>query len=281
MLKAFFDGNIIDDEQPIVSGNNPGLRFGDGIFETILVVNGKPILISEHLLRLQKGMNLLDLHLPVPNLESAILSQISTLVNTNEVKYGRLRLTVFRREQFVNCNSNVNAHLLIQINPLSGATEFNNKGLKLVIYDQVKKQQDALSAIKHNSFLPFSLGMANAVKKEADDSIILNTEGRVCETCIANIWMVKNGVIKTPSLEEGPIAGIMRAFLLRHLKKRKIPVLETAIRLEELKAADEVFISNSIRIINWVGDMDGVPMSHKFSDQLFAELKGEYPEIFS
>lgn len=56
--------------------------------------------------------------------------------------------------------------------------------------------------------------------------------------------------------------------------------METAITLEELKSADEIFISNSIRIINWVENMDGVKFSHAFSTTLFETLKKDYPEIF-
>ena len=280
MLKVYFNGRIADHRQPLVSGNNRGLLYGDGLFETILVMGGRPLLLNEHLHRLKKGMDLLSLTLPEPNRETNIGKQIEELIKTNNISSGRFRVTVFRGDGRLDDIANGEANLLIQGWPLKDIPTLNNKGLKLTIYTQAKKSVDAFSHIKHNNFLPFAMGMHYARENEADDALILNPAGRVCETCIANIWMVKDGILRTPSLDEGPIAGIMRNFLIRHCTTKKIPIMETAITLEELKSADEIFISNSIRIINWVENMDGVKFSHAFSTTLFETLKKDYPEIF-
>lgn len=280
MLSAIFNGHYTDNNQPLVSANNPGLKYGDGLFETILVTNNKPVLIHEHLNRFKKGLNLLNLKLPFPNPKAEIAAQIDKLLKNNNIKYGRIRITVFRGDGEFGSNNNGNDNLLIQTWNLQTPPEYNKSGLQLVVYDKARKASDAFSQIKHNNFLPFSMGMMYANERNAGDAIIMNTKGRVCETCLANIWILKDRILKTPPLEEGPIAGIMRGFLLHHFSNNKIPAIEMAFSIDELKDADEVFISNSIMLINWVENFEGKIFTNKFSSLLFTELKRDYPNMF-
>lgn len=280
MLKAFFNSQLIDAQQPIVSAENQGLLFGDGLFETILISSGRPVLWKEHLYRLKSGLSLLQLELFQANPQTQIETQIAALIKLNQISQGRLRLTVFRGEFQTTNNTNVNAHLLIQAWPINYKPALNQEGLTLAVYDLARKSSDAFSSIKHNNFMPNTMGMRFAQKNHAADALILNPSGRVCETCMANIWMIKNGEFKTPAISEGPIAGIMRSFLIRHLSKNNIPVVESQITLDELKDADELFISNSMRIINWVETLEGKTYSNKLSGELFHEIINRYPETF-
>jgi len=275
-----YNGKLIDDNQRIASGNNPGLLYGDGLFETILVRNGSPVLFDEHLQRLKKGISQLHLQLPVENFDKTIAAQAASLIKINKICEGRLRLTVFRGDEPFSTNNNGNANMLIQVQELPGAPEYNKTGLTLVVYPNARKSIDAFSQIKHNNFLPNVMGLKYANDMNANDALILNQEGRVCETCIANIWQMKDGIISTPSLNEGPVAGIMRKFLLDYFLEKNFIVEEKPIYIEELKNSEEVFISNSIKIINWVGFLGHKHFTNRFSSGLFTTLKNEYPKLF-
>ena len=95
-----------------------------------------------------------------------------------------------------------------------------------------------------------------AKENKLDDAFLLNSFNRIADASIANIFIVKNGKIKTPALSEGCIAGVMRRHLIKCIKEENIPFEETLIEAEELSEAHEIFLTNAVRGIRWVKQFD-------------------------
>ncbi|MBI3882958.1 MAG: aminotransferase class IV, partial [Sphingobacteriales bacterium] len=130
--------------------------------------------------------------------------------------------------------------------------QLNNNGLVLGIYKDVKKSYDVLSNLKHNNYLPYVMAALYAKKEKWNDAVILNTEGRLCDTAIANIFIIKDTVVYTPALSEACVAGVMRQIIVNNLAAVGVEIIEKELSVDELLNADEVFITNTIRQIQWV-----------------------------
>lgn len=241
-------------ELAILSANNRGLRFGDGLFETMKSLNGQLQFADEHFARLWKGLQILQFNIPKHFTPEILEEEIRELLKKNDHrKIARIRITVFRGDGGLYDAINHTPNYLIQTWQLPDeAGNWNSNGLVLGIYTDVKKSCDILSNLKHNNFLPYVMAALHAKKQKWNDAIILNTAGRLCDTTIANIFLIKDEVIYTPALAEGCIAGVMRKNIINRLVVANYKVSEVLLTVEDLLAADEAFLTNSIYNIRWV-----------------------------
>ena len=241
-------------ELAILSANNRGLRFGDGLFETMKSLNGQLQFADEHFARLWKGLQILQFNIPKHFTPEILEEEIRELLKKNDHrKIARIRITVFRGDGGLYDAINHTPNYLIQTWQLPDeADNWNSNGLVLGIYTEVKKSCDILSNLKHNNFLPYVMAALHAKKQKWNDAIILNTAGRLCDTTIANIFLIKDEVIYTPALAEGCIAGVMRKNIINRLVVANYKVSEVLLTVDDLLAADEVFLTNSIYNIRWV-----------------------------
>lgn len=109
------------------------------------------------------------------------------------------------------------------------------------------------------------MGAMWAKKQKLNDVILLNSFGRVADATIANVFIVKDGLVKTPALTEGPVNGVMRRYLLEMMRHENIPVEEGQITLEELEQASELFLTNSVYGIRWVKQLGKTGYSHQLA----------------
>ncbi|MEO6330640.1 MAG: aminotransferase class IV, partial [Ginsengibacter sp.] len=126
--------------------------------------------------------------------------------------------------------------------------------------------------LKTNNFLPYSLAAMYAKKNKLDDCILLNSMGNISDTAIANVFIIKNKKFYTPSLNQGCIAGVMRRWIIERIKIKGNVIVEKAVRLEDLKKADEVFLTNSIHPIRWVKQFQNVQYTNNQVQLLFKDL---------
>lgn len=249
-----YNGRLLADGTPVINAANRGLRYGDGLFETMKCLNGKIILNDEHFARLWKGMQLLQFELPKHFTPEKLHQEILNLaIKNNHLKAARIRLTILRGEGGLYDAINQQPNYIIQTWALLNDTEsLNSNGLVMGIYKDCKKSCDILSNIKHNNYLPYVMAALKAKKEKWNDAVVLNTFGTVCDTTIANIFFIKERIIYTPALQDGCVAGIMRQHFIKQLKQTDFPCIEKIITIEELLDADEVFLTNSIYNLRWV-----------------------------
>jgi branched-chain amino acid aminotransferase len=268
-----FNGKLHKEETPVITHDNRSLKFGDGIFETIKMVKGEMILKEYHFERLFNGMRTLQFDVPAYFTPSYLEKEITSLAKKNKT-FGtaRVRLMVFRGDGSVNKLINHVPNYIIQIHTLQIVTELNTTGLTIDIYPDVKKAYDILSRFKTNNFLLYVMASLSAKQNGLDDSIVLNSGGRICDTSIANLFMIKDRKIFTPSLKEGCIAGIIRRWLIENIKYDGLSIKETSISIEEIKKADEVFLTNSINDIRWVKRFQNIQYANKVTKTIYASL---------
>lgn len=281
MAYFIFNGKFFKESIPIIGPDNRGLRYGDGIFETIKCNNGVIIFAEEHMHRLWKGMEKLQFEPSKLFTPEYLSEQIVGLLKKNNIGDARIRLSILRGDGGLYDPVNHQPNFIIQSWPLSkNATGLNDNGLHLCIYKDAKKQIDSFSNIKHNNFLPYSMAALYAKSQQCNDAVILNNGDRVCETSIANIFIVKNEVVITPPLDEGCIAGIMRSFILRQLKVNNFNVAERQVMQADLAEADEIFLSNSMYNIKWVGAIEEINYSNELTREIYSLMQKTNPTIF-
>ena len=116
-------------------------------------------------------------------------------------------------------------------------------------------------------------------KNRLNDAIILNEHNHICDSTLANIFIVKNKKIYSPALTEGCIAGVMRNFVIQSLRNTDWSVTECVITPEFLYDADEVFLTNAIRTIRWVAGIDNHSYGFSITSEIFEFLKKTNPNV--
>lgn len=253
-MSIFFTCNnkFYNEDEPVISASNRSFRYGDGLFETMKMVNGEIILKQLHFERLFAGMEALQFSKPQNFTFLFLEEQIKLLCKKNQhSKCARVRLTIFRGNGGLYDAKNNDPNYIIESWSLENKMELNSNGLTIDIYQDAKKSCDKFANIKTNNFLPYVMAAMYAKKNKLNDCILLNTHQRICDTTIANVFIIKNQIIYTPSLTEGCIAGIIRRWVIENLKT-SFQINEKPISLQDLANADEVFLTNSIHDIRWV-----------------------------
>jgi branched-chain amino acid aminotransferase len=269
-----FNGEVHEEGVSLLCADNRGFRYGDGLFETMLVRGGKVRLGAYHFERLAGGMRLLRLEFPRPFSLDLVEGQIGELCARNEYEMGglvRARLTVFRGGSGGYNAPDRRADYCIQLGTLTGG-DWRKEGFALDVFPDGRKSCDAFSGIKSNNYLLSTQAGMFAAERGLDDCVLLNSHGRVAETSIANIWWVREGRIYTPPLSEGCVAGVMRRWLLEALPAAGYLVGEEPIGSDELTRVDEIFISNAIRGIEWVREFRGLGFDFRLAAVIRKEI---------
>ena len=280
---AFFNynGKVFSEEEKIIGPANRGLRYGDGIFETIKFKNGNLILAEQHFERLWNGMEALKFSIPVHFTKEKLSIEINALVKKNKLEEARVRLTIIRSDGGIYDPKNDTPNYIIEaINLPEDNGTLNTNGLQICIYEDALKSIDRFSNLKTNNYLPYFMGAKFAKEQHCNDAVILNNKGNICDTTIANIFIIKDKTIYTPPLSEGCVAGVMRSWLFNNLKILNYKVEETEITKSFLIDADEVFLSNSIYNIRWVSALENTIYTNVEIQKINEWLLRKQPAVF-
>ena len=253
---TYLDGQWID---PSTSGALPfvnrGLLFGDGLFETIRVFNGKIPFWPLHLERLQKGCAFLGLDLPdsfISHFQSDILTEFP-----RQIPNARIRLTVFRKGVGKYTPPTREAHYLVQWNPLEGDFwPFPETGLKVGRYPIQATPGFPLCQHKTLSALPYVLASQFRAKSDFDEVLLANHRGEWVEASSSNLFCFWQGSWYTPPVEAGCLAGTTRAVLIRTLQALGWPIQVAICTEQMLREAEHLWLCNSIQGIRWVASLE-------------------------
>lgn len=249
-----FNGNIVPANEPIFKSTNRGFRYGDGLFESMRFIKGKLKFPEMHIDRIQKGMKLLKFD-NCSLIDTWFLREkVEDLVRRNRIgPDARIRLTVFRdSEGLYSPVSNKFGYLLEAQKLAESQYVLNNRGLIIDVYDEIPKSINSLSNLKTSNALVYVLSGIFKNKNALDEVLILNQHGFLCESMSSNVFVVYDRKLYTPALNEGCIAGVMRQVVMRLAKENNIELIEAQINPDILNEADEVFLTNATRGIQWV-----------------------------
>jgi branched-chain amino acid aminotransferase len=243
------NGKLLPAADAVVPVDNRALRYGYGVFETILCLDGVLQLKKYHWERLFDGVQRLNLLLP-PFMDALSIEQetLKTIKKNNLQHRCRVRIQMFADGGGLYDGTSSRAQYIIECFPLEVQTiKLNEAGLQVGLAENLFKSTDALANLKTCNALLYVMAAQQAKQNKWNDALVCNTDGNVIESTIANIFWIKGDTVYTPPLTEGCIAGVMR----RHIMS-KIPVVEQTLSPSLLYGADSVFLTNAIRRVKWV-----------------------------
>lgn len=259
--------------QPVISISNRGFRFGDGLFETIRLYEGKILNADFHFERLFHGMELMQFDLPDYYSKEFFTDEIKKLLLKNSISQNaRIRIMVFRGDGNGYIFENNCPDFIIETFALTDKLQLNENGLTVDIFPHSKKSCDRYSNLKTNNSLPSVMARLFAKNNHLDDAIIMNAMDRVCESSIANLFVVKGQRIYTPPLSEGCIAGTLRRWMLEKLSLNNFRVEQKKLTVEELLDADEIFLTNSIYLVKWIKFCQGRTFTNEKVKEIFQNV---------
>ena len=248
------NGILLPNDAPTIHAGNRGHLYGDGVFESIRILSGKPINIENHIDRLLKGANVLKMETPANYGVNFFQEKILELIEKSGIKQGgRCRLSIDRATGGAYLPDSNDCTFYIEVYPyLMNYFELNAKGLELDIYRDIKLHKNFLSNYKTKTGLPYVMASIAAKEQGLDDLFLTNEKGNIIESGSCNVFIVSNGVLYTSGLDDGCIAGTMRMQVINLAIKHNIKIYECSILPQNLLSADEIIFTNAIRGINWV-----------------------------
>jgi len=259
MMKVWMNGKLIDKERAAVSVYDHGLLYGDGVFEGIRVYNGKIFQCDAHVDRLFASASAIRLKIPITREE--ITEAMERTVAANGIVDGYIRLVVTRGPGTLGlnpfkCTSPVVFVIADQIAIYS--PEMYENGLEVIIAKTRRISPEMLPPlVKSCNYLNNILAKIEAVDAGVPEAIMLNAAGQIAEATGDNVFIVSHGVIITPPIETGILNGITRKVTINLARQLDIPLIERAIEVDELYAADECFLTGTAAEIIAVRKVDG------------------------
>lgn len=256
---------------------NRAFKFGDGVFESIRIINGKAINLKHHINRLIAGAEMMKIDVPNNYTVANFNTTIDELIQLNNIqKGGRIRLSMYRSgEGAYQPTSNKAAYFIEMIPIENNFFSLNEDGLIIDLYQEMKKGLDQFSKFKTINSLVYVQAAIFANKNNFDESLILNGDGNIIESSSSNIFIASNGVLYTPPLEDGCVGGIMRMNVINLALNNGIKVYEYSLKPQNLLIADEVFLTNAIRGIEWVGGFQNKRYYNTLSKRIIELLNNQ------
>src|ERR1041385_3857421 len=251
----YLNGEEKNSGDPLFNSHNRSFRYGDGLFESMRMVNGKLVFAQRHMSRLMSGVTLLQMRLPDNFVSVSLEEWCRRLAERNNIKGGaRVRLSVFRNDGGYYHPLVNDASWLLEMWPFDhNDYVLNDKGLSVELYQDIRKPINKLSTLKTANSQLYVLAALYAKKMNVDDAILINHNGNVIEATGSSLFAVKNGVLYTSPLSEGCVAGVMRAAIMEIAKENRIAVYEVPLPFSVLLNSDEIFLTNAVQGIQWVG----------------------------
>ena len=244
------NGQLLAPDNASLSITNRGFAYGDAVFETIRVINGKIIFWEDHYFRLMASMRIMRMEIPLDFSPEFLEREILDLVEANDLQNNaaRVRLNVFRREGGYYTPETNDIGYSISAEALSSPFYLLSDGnYEVELFKDHYLSSGLLSTLKTNNKALNVLGSIFARENSYQNCLLLNENKNVVEALNGNLFLVKDKVVKTPPLSEGCLKGITRGKIIEILKQLKeYTLVEEPISPFELQKADELFITNVI-----------------------------------
>lgn len=276
-MKAWVNGNLVDEAKALVSAFDHGLTVGDGVFETVKVVDGAPFAMWRHLDRL--ATSAAGLGLAKPDLDQ-VRAACSSVIAQAPVGLHRLRITYTGGiAPLGSGRGDADPTLLVALAPMAPWPETTT----VVVVPWPRNERGALAGLKTTSYAENVVALTLAQRFGAGEALFADTRGRLSEGTGSNVFVVVGDRLLTPSLSTGCLAGITRALLLEWTD-----ATEAELPVEVLDEASEVFLTSSTRdvqAVSGVAGEDGLralgeapgPVTREIA-VTFARRSWEYPE---
>lgn len=252
-MPVWFNGALTEGPLAIDPGER-GLTLGDGLFETLLVLNRTGLWANMHFARMEASAQELGLPFARDIVDGAVSAVLDTLDETHHV----LRVTLTRGRAGRGLAGQAQApSLLVTAEPFDPALMFQ----PATLLTSTVRRNPASPAARHKtlSYIDNIAAAREAHSRAMDDALMLNTAGRLASSTIANLFLLKGRKLVTPARDQGILTGVTRQALLASAQHLGFTVEERAVKPAELAKADAVFLTNSLRLMRPVTAIDNVP----------------------
>jgi len=259
-MDVFLNGQFVADAQAVVSINDRGFMYGDGLFETMRVFNGRPFRMAQHLERMVRGADFLKIKLPFTPKE---LQQCAgQLIEKNQMPDSILRVMLTRGtgERGYTPKGAATPILLMTLHPAAPLDPNSPPQWSLATSSFRIPASDPLSSFKTTNKLISIIARVEAEEKGADEALITNTNGEVAETAGANLFWIYHDKICTTPTGRGVLPGITRAVVLEICQGLALPTNKRVIKPEALRNAEGIFLTQSALGVVIISSLDGEPV---------------------
>jgi branched-subunit amino acid aminotransferase/4-amino-4-deoxychorismate lyase len=266
---CIYNGHLVSLYEPTLSFANRAFRYGDSLFESIRFTNGKIMFLTDHVKRIKLGMTTLRMNVPTEFNTANIEVLILHLISENEITTdARIRLTVIRNEGGYYTPDTNDISFLIETEPVTdNGYTLNQKGLWVDVYAELKKPISKIANLKTGSALLYVMAGLTKQSLKLDECFLINDAGNIIESISANVFVVKNGTLYTSPLSDGCIDGVMRKQILTLASLNRMLTFEQTLTVNTLMNGDEVFLTNAIKGVQWVG---------QFKNKFYTNSKSQF-----
>ncbi|WP_281846636.1 aminotransferase class IV [Olleya namhaensis] len=245
-----FNG-ILQEDNTVISNNNRGYSYGDGLFETIKAVHGKLLFFEDHYFRLMASMRILRMEIPMNFTMEFLEAQIKRTLEANNLlsQSGRVKIQIDRVEGGLYLPESNDVNFIISVKAIDEDFYLLNENkYEVDLYKDHYLSPSLMSTLKSNNKVINVIGSIYAKENRLDNCLLINTNKSVVEALNGNLFLVKGTTIKTPPLSDGCLKGILRKQIMEIIKLLPDYTLEeTSISPFELQKADELFTTNVIK----------------------------------
>ena len=241
----WFNGELISANDACVSPFDLGLTVGLGVFETMAAYDGKVFAYDLHHARLIKSAEVFAL--PVPE-RSVISAAIAEVIEANHYHQGRyrIRLTLSGGANQLG-GGRQQGDVMVTARSADSASDSDLAKLAWVPF--VINERAATAGVKSTSYADHVLAYRHALNAGADEALMFNSQGHLAEGSMSNVFVVKDGVVQTPSLASGCLPGVTRQLVINLCADLDLPVEECQLGVQDIDNADEIFLTSSLREI--------------------------------
>ena len=251
----WLNGAMVSENEARIAPSDHGFLVGDGVFETLRIYSGVPFAWDRHRLRLEHSAAALDLTLPS---DEALRSAAHDVIAMNALPDCRLRVTITGGESALGSDQSASAPTAVIA--VGHLTEWPVTASVLTV-QWTRNERGATAGLKTTSYAENVRALAFAKQHGASEAIFANTMDQLCEGTGSNVFLLQDGVLVTPPLSSGCLAGVTRALVIELAVSLGITCEERDVPLAALAGASEAFLTSSTREIQAIGTVDGMSLA--------------------
>jgi branched-chain amino acid aminotransferase len=273
---------LVPVEKAALDPRDRGFTLGDGLFETIKVRDGRPLLLDLHLARLRAGARWIGLS-RVPD-DETLSGAIHETLEADGLSEAAVRLTVSRgvpANRGLSSKPETAPSVVVHAQPFAGyPAEIYSRGMRAVISSIPRNERSPLARIKTLSYLDNVLARREADARGVDEALMLNPSGYLACASAANLFLARGETLLTPDPESGVLPGTVRGIVLAELAPRMgLTAVERRVRIEELAKADEAFLTSALLGVMPLTEVDGLPVGTGGPGPISSGLRAELEEV--
>jgi branched-chain amino acid aminotransferase len=278
---VYLNGEMVESGEARISAFDGGLTHGAGLFETIRVYNGNAFQLDEHLRRLR--VSAAKLHVPIPVDDAELTRAVARVLLANELRDARMRLTVTTGDARAPGAEEGEPHtatILIAAQKFEAyPADYYRRGMTVCVSSFKQGRHDPTVGHKTVSYLPRLLALREANAKQCGEALWFTTDNRLAEGCVSNAFLVRDEKLYTPPLDTPVLPGIARNVVLRCAAAKRIASHEQPLTIDDLLAADEVFLTNVVMEIMPVCRIERHAVGDEKVGELTRTLRDAYGEV--